>query len=95
MEPVAYCYRMYVGESTARGVLAVLQRFDLPATVYPQGQGMWGGLIEPVVVVEIIRDNIFDGDIRVIAEAMAHEFRQDCVLFTRTDVSRMELVKSE
>jgi hypothetical protein len=96
-EPAAYCYRLYcyrlyIGETTVADVLTVLKRFDLNATVHARGYGLWRGILEPSVIVEIVHERVLDGDIRVVARALAREFNQDCVLVTRTDLARVSYV---
>jgi hypothetical protein len=91
-DPAAYCYRLYIGEASRTDVLIALRRFDLNATVYPQAHGLWEGTLESSVIVEIVHERVLDGDIRVVARALAREFNQDCVLVTRTDLARVAFV---
>ncbi len=93
--PAAYCYRLYVGETTPAGVLAVLNARGFNATVYAPASGLWDCITEPCVVAEIIRDELDDGCIRSLARALAHQFDQDCVLVTRSDIADMALVKQD
>lgn len=91
-EPAAYCYRLYIGEATVADVLKVLKRFDLNATVHSKSYGLWQGTLEESIAVEIVHERILDGDVRVVARALAREFNQDCVLVTRTDLARVSYV---
>jgi hypothetical protein len=93
--PAAYCYRLYVGESTPAVVLSILNARDFNATVYAPASGLWHHAIEPCTVAEIIRDVPDDDLIRALASDLASTFDQGCVLVTRSDIEFMELVKQD
>jgi hypothetical protein len=90
-EPAAYCYRLYIGESTVSAVVECLKNSGFNATVH-EARGLWQGTAEPCIVAEIIHERILDGSLRVFARTLAREFGQDCVLLTRFDLSRVAYI---
>ncbi len=90
--PAAACYRLYIGEATPAGVLAVLNAHNLNATVYAPASGLWNRTIEPCVIAEVIRDLPNDDLIQGVARDLARTFDQNCVLVTRSDIAFSALV---
>lgn len=91
-------FKLYFGLTTKTGkpieelTLGVwldvqLKRHGIEGATLQNARGYWRGQLENVLILSIVTDSDLSSIFRLIATIYANDFQQECVMFTKTDVS--------